>query len=773
MMNSENSAIYHKINQLGVNTVLVDSRSAVYPEQSVFFALPTATNDGHKYVAQLLAKGVPLAVVSKVPEGVEANDARLIMVADVAAALQGLAAYHRQNNIMNARVIAVAGSRGKTIVKEWLSEALHAEHSPRSFNSQIGVPLSLLAITGNTPYAVVEAGVSELGEMDRLEQMIAPDIVVLTDITSGEHRSGFVDFAEKCQQKLILARNAKALIYPAELEEQVEAARLTSPIKIAVNIPPEADWLTRDKMLTLSALNYICANSAPDIDEIVRPLPARLSTAQGVNNCLVIADKFTCDLHSLPSALDFMHRRVPQGLTPTLLLGRLTSAPDCRQLASLLKAYGVQRFLAVGREYAEFASILPPDSHFYDSEEEMLARLTPGAFSAQVVLAKGEEGSAVARIAERLQARHHETVLEVNLDALVHNFNQYRAMVSPGVGLVAMVKASGYGIGAVEPARTLQSQGAAYLAVAVVDEGEELRRAGITMPIMALNPKVTNYDALFANLLEPEVFSFDMLDEIINEGARRGIVDYPIHLKFDTGMHRLGFLADEIPALLQVLKAGKVVKVRSIFSHLATADCLDMDNYTLAQLASFEQISTQMRQGLDYPFMRHILNSAGIARFPQWQYDMVRLGIGLYGVDTLAIPQTAHLRPVASLRSIIIAVKEWPAGTSIGYARRTILNHDARIATVPVGYADGLSRHLGNGVGSVWVNGVRCPIVGNVCMDACMVDITSAPNAAVETSVEFFGENIPIAEVAATLNTIPYEILTSVSPRVKRVYYRE
>lgn len=735
--------------QRGINKVLIDSRSLRDPEHTVFFALRTANNDGHKFIGELASKGVRLFVVENIPNGI---DAEFIQVQNVLSALQSVAAAYRADS--TARYIAVGGSRGKSIVKEWLAEALATKgktsRSPRSWNSQIGVPLSLLGIAPDAEFAVIEAGISELGEMERLEEIIQPEVVLITGINQTENIDNFGSFENKCREKLLLARRARAVVYPSELSDMVAQYVPSSVMKIAVEIPPQADWLERDRLLAVETLRLFGATMP---EETARPLYTRLDTADGVNNCTIITDRFTCDMFTLDSALDFMMRRKPQGCKTTLILDRLRDGDQLPQIE------GIDRLIYVGN------GGLTPD--------EFRQQISVGDFSKELILAKGEIGGVVATFAERLQARHHETVLEVNLDALVHNFNRFRALLKPETGIVCMVKASGYGAGAYEPAKTLQSQGAAYLAVAVVDEGEELRRAGISMPIMALNPKVTNYDSLFANRLEPEVFSFDMLDEIVREGAKRGISNYPIHIKFDTGMHRLGFLEKDIPELCQKLNASNVVRVASAFSHLATADCLDMDDYTLEQLHLFERCTEQMRTQLGYPFLRHILNSAGIARFPEWQFDLVRLGISLYGVDTIGMPQTAGLRTVSTLRSIIISIKEWEAGTSIGYGRRTVLTRLSRVATVPVGYADGLDRHLGNRVGSVWVNGHLCPILGNVCMDACMVDITDAPGVAVGSSVEFFGENIPVSTVSDKLGTIPYEILTSVSPRVKRVYYRE
>ncbi|MBD5362841.1 MAG: alanine racemase [Bacteroides sp.] len=770
-MSTEINKIKDKIRRFNIKNVLTDSRAVSDGEESIFFALKTSTNDGHNYVRDLISRGVKVFVVERIPEGIDPQAAEFIIVSNVLESLQALASAYRQEELGATKVIAIGGFGGKTIIKEWLSEAIghttSVGRSPRSYNSQLGVALSLLKIQPGAEYAVIECGISEPGEMSRLSEMVQPETVVISGIDNNP--GDFSSAEEKIRETLRLAAGAKAMIYPAELDDAVGKHVSDNVLKISVHIPQDADWVERDRLLTLEALRLLKITMP---ENIIRPLETRLNVSQGVNNCLIISDRFSCTMDSLPSAIDFMRRRRADGLKMTLILDELRGSCNPEEIASLIYKAGIERVIAIGEEYDLFREIFPSGSRFFATGEEMLRELTLSDFSRELILAKGERGGAVDKLAETLQLRHHETVLEVNLDAVVDNFNHYRAMLRPETGIVAMVKASGYGAGAMELARTLQSHGAAYLAVAVVDEGEELRRAGITMPIMALNPKVTNYDSLFANRLEPEVFSFEMLNEIIREGERRGIKHYPIHVKFDTGMHRLGFLKHDISELCRRLGETDVVKVASVFSHLATADCFDMDDYTIGQLTLFTEICEQMNRELGYSFKRHILNSAGIARFPEYQFDMVRLGIGLYGIDTLGIPATAGLRQVSSLRSMIISLKDWSAETSIGYARRTILDHDATIATVPVGYADGLDRHLGNGKGKVWINGKECPIVGNVCMDACMVDVTGA-DAKVGDSVEFFGPNLPVEAMSNALDTIPYEILTSVSPRVKRVYFRE
>ncbi len=735
-----------------IDSALTDSRSLTSPESSIFFALTTDTDDGHRFVMQMIEAGVRAFVVNRLPEGADPDSADFLIVRDPLESLMKLASAHRAL-CTSTTVIAVGGSRGKTLVKEGLHRALStvapSTRSPRSWNSRVGVPLSLLRIDPATHrYAVIEAGISRRGEMQTLADMIRPDVAVITNVLPGEHDEGFASLEEKRAEKMVLTKGVPKVIAPDYCTSESFNGRLCAEVLAAI---------------------------APGIDTppVMPPIRTRLDVTEAVNGCLLISDRFTCDLQSLEPALDFMARRRTAQRTATLLLD--TSADFSADiLHRLIDSYKIDRFIGIGKIFREGAEHYPAGSLIFDSAEECLNSLSAADFSSELILAKGEPGGAADMIAERLRSRHHETVLEVNLDAIIHNFNHFKAMIHSGTGIVAMVKASGYGAGSYELAKTLQAHGAAYLAVAVVDEGEELRRAGITMPIMVLNPKVTNYNSLFANRLEPEIFSFDMLGEIIREAEKRGIKDYPVHIKFDTGMHRLGFLREDIPALGEMLRRTDTVKARSIFSHLATADCPDLDDYTLGQLQLFDDICTEMTAEIGPGFLRHILNSAGIARFPQWQYDMVRLGISLYGVDILGIPATSELRTVSTLRSIIISLKKWPKDTPIGYGLRTVLDHDALIATVPIGYADGLNRRLSNGTGHVMVRGTRCPIAGNVCMDACMVDVTAAgADTAVGDPVEIFGEQMPVSEVADAIGTIPYEVLTSVSPRVKRVYYRE
>lgn len=803
--------------EMTLSTLLTDSRSVTQPSESVFFALRTRNNDGHRYMRPLYDMGVRCFVAENIPADMaDATDAAVLIVPDVRKALQALARHHRSR--FNAPVIGITGSRGKTTVKEWLYQLLSADYdivrSPRSYNSQIGVPLSVWEMDSSTSLAIFEAGISQPNEMNALQQIIRPNIGIITNI-GPEHSDGFRSLRDKCEEKVMLMRDCDCLIYNGDdsiISEAVSAACIPAkeiawstvdsdrPLYISritrfadstridysylrsdnsVTIPFTSDRDIENAIHCLAVMLYL--NRPADVTasrmSMLSPVGTRMEVKEGVNNCLVIYDAYTSDLNSLAPALDFMNRRRTARREAAVILSdvmheNLEPARLYKEVATLLRRRNIHRVIGVGEEISRHSQYFPADSQFFPTTSALLAAMSPGDFENELVLVKGASRFHFELIAEMLEARQHETVLEINLDAVVSNFNAYRSLLKPTTGIVCMVKASGYGAGATELAKTLQSQGAAYLAVAVADEGVALREAGITMPIMVMNPRVVNYKTLFAYRLEPEIYSFELLNDVIREGEKYGVTDYPVHIKLDTGMHRLGFDRADIPELVSVLRHQKAVSPRSLFTHLATADCPDLNDYTIGQLQLFDEMCSEIEPHFHHSIMRHCLNSAGIARFGSHQYDMVRLGIGLYGVSPIDDPAQPALSTVSSLRSVIISIKEWPAGTTIGYGCKGVLSRRSRIATVPVGYADGLDRHLGNGALRMWVNGHRCPTVGNICMDACMIDVTDA-DCQVGDRVEIFGDNVPVTELSDTLGTIPYEILTSVGDRVKRIYYRE
>lgn len=498
---------------------------------------------------------------------------------------------------------------------------------------------------------------------------------------------------------------------------------------------------------------------------------------EGVNGCSIVLDADAPNFHSLLQAIDFISRRRIPRQSATLILSDIhheSKAPAelYPSIADLMRCTAVTRFIGVGPELCSHAHLFPENSRFFENTSDLLKAMSTSDFSDEIILLKGSPEYNFAEIAEMLETRKHETVLEVNLDSVVANYNYFREHLPESCGIVCMVKASGYGAGSYEIAKTLQDRGAAYLAVAVLDEGIELRRQGITMPVMVMNPKVVNYKSMFANRLEPEIYSFAMLEDVISEANKNDIKNYPIHIKLDTGMHRMGFIEEELPHLMDILESTDAVIAETVFSHLATADCPDMDDFTHLQLDRFRQYTDYMLSRSSHPIKRHILNSAGILRFPEHHYDFARLGIGLYGANTLPPDMEKPLAVVSTLRTLIIAIREWQPGETIGYGRHGVIARPSKIATIPIGYADGMNRHFGCGNISVIVNGKEAPTIGNICMDACMLDVTGI-DCEVGDSVEIFGANAPVQRLSDLLDTIPYEILTAVSPRVKRVYYRK
>lgn len=801
----------------GISTLLIDSRSLTEAAGTLFFAITTSTGDGHRYIEDLYAKGVRNFVVERFPEEVASMyDANFLLVSDAVEALRLLSGYHR--NRFSPKVITITGSRGKTIVKEWLNQLLHHDfritRSPRSYNSQIGVPLSLWQLSDLTQLAIIEAGISLPGEMAKLKSIIKPEIGIFTNIGPA-HSSGFPSIKEKCQEKASMLDGCKCVIYNGDdplisscvkpAQSLIAWSRVDSQAPLFIFDISVVDGQTRysycyqgnitgqvdlslsgafdleNSIHCLAVMLYlgISPETIRERMSLLHPVGTRLEVSEGVGGSLIIHDSYTSDFSSLSPALDFMRRRCTRGMTLTAIISDLwlesqpTSAVYA-EIADLLHRYGVNRLIGIGPEISSYARFFKMDSSFYDSTSRFLSDASPSEFRNELILIKGAPGFHFDKICEMLEKRRHETVLEINLDAVVDNFNSFRSRINPHTGIACMIKASGYGAGSHELARTLQAQGATYLAVAVHDEGAELRRAGISMPILVLNPTVDSLQTIFADRLEPEIFSIDFLRSLIAEAERSGIKDYPVHIKIDSGMHRLGFLKETLPEVIEILKSTDCVVPKSIFSHLCAADDPLDDEYTYGQFRYFDECCAMLTKAFpDRKILRHILNSTGITRFPQFQYDMVRLGIGLYGVKTLDDGSQDDLRPVSSLHTLIISLKHWPAGTSIGYNRRGKLTRDSVIATIPVGYADGINRHLGNGGASFMVRGVLCPTVGNICMDACMIDVTNVAQVAVGDRVEIFGENIPVDAIAKSLGTIPYEVLTSISQRVKRVYYRE
>lgn len=807
-----------KTNQLhegSISLLLTDSRRLSFPEQSLFFALKTKTNDGHKYIQELYKLRVRNFVVSDMPQdSASMKDANFLVVKDTLKALQKLAATHRKR--FNIPVIGITGSNGKTIVKEFLYQLLHNEfnivRSPRSYNSQLGVPLSVWQISEKNTLGIFEAGISQPDEMERLQPIIAPTIGIITNIGEA-HQENFISTNQKCLEKLTLFNDCEAIIYDGDdvfIANCIESACLShkaiawsrtdseAPLFIesiekkeeqtvirctllgfdqVVTIPFTDDASIENVIHCMAIMLYLKPTSVNDVSKFMRlePVDMRLDVKQGINNCLLINDTYNSDINSLDIALDFqLSRRVEKQLKSTLILSDILQSGTLpkslyKKVADLVRRKKINRIIGIGRDLKEYASVFEIEKEFYLTTDAFISSPSFKKFKDELILIKGSRHFHFERISELLEKKVHETILEVNLDAIVHNFNYYRSKLKPETKMVCMVKAFGYGAGSYELAKTLQEHRCDYLAVAVADEGAELRKEGISIPIIVMNPEFSSFNVLFENHLEPEVYSFRLLDAMIRETERRGITSYPIHIKIDTGMHRLGFQPKDVPTICERLKEQSGVVARSIFSHLAGSDSSVFDDFTHQQLDTFTQAAQEMEEKMEYKVIKHILNSAGIERFANYQMDMVRLGIGLYGVSASG---QKGLRNVSTLKTTILQIQDVPNGDSVGYSRRSYVKRDSRIAIIPIGYADGLDRHFSNGGGEVMINGKRCPIIGNICMDACMIDVTDI-NAKEGDSVIIFGDELPVNELSDKLETIPYEILTSISPRVKRVYFRE
>ncbi|MGI6572208.1 MAG: bifunctional UDP-N-acetylmuramoyl-tripeptide:D-alanyl-D-alanine ligase/alanine racemase [Fermentimonas sp.] len=799
-----------------ITRLLTDSRELSDPAETLFFALTTKSNDAHQFVPELYEAGARNFVVSRMlPEWVEMDDANFLKVESPLAALQAIAASHRSK--YTVPVIGITGSNGKTVVKEWLYQLLGARfnivRSPRSYNSQIGVPLSIWQLDATAELGIFEAGISLPGEMERLEPIIRPTIGVLTNIGEA-HQENFSSPRQKCMEKLALFVHANGLIYDGDdelvsacvnrlgllsqvfswsrknrdaglyvsrIEERGENTRIEYAYlgaHHAIEIPFTDEASIKNAITCLAVALYLQVSP----EEVVHGMKAlesvamRLDLRQGKNDCLLINDSYNSDVNSIQIALDFQQQRkmnrplkktvilsdiLQTGLSPHILYGKV---------ARMMERQNVHRLIGIGPAISGCSHLFTmKEKSFFESTDHFIESGTWRTFKDELILLKGAREYHFERVGALLEERVHETLLEVNLDALVHNFNFYKSHLKPGVKLTCMVKANGYGAGAVEVAKTLQHHRCDAFAVAIAEEGVQLRRAGISLPIIVLNPEAGGFEELFEYDLEPEVYNFRVLNAFAKEAERRATTDFPIHVKVDTGMHRLGFLPEEIPDLARVLRLQKGLQVRSVFSHLAASESWTFDEFTNQQMEAFKEAANRLEEELGTSLDWHILNSAGIERFPGSQHDMVRLGIGLYGVSASGLE---GLRNVCSLKTTILQVKEVPLNETVGYGRKEKLTSDARIATIRIGYADGLNRRFGNRVGWVLINGRLAPIVGNVCMDLCMIDVTDI-EAKEGDAVVIFGEGLPVTEQAERIGTIPYEILTSVSPRVKRVYIKE
>ena len=801
-----------------IDWLLTDSRSLAFPETTLFFALRTPVGDGHKYIPDLYRRGVRNFVVGTVPENYETDypDANFLRVLSPLKALQRLAERHREEYVLP--VIGITGSNGKTVVKEWIYQLLmlsmNVTRSPRSYNSQVGVPLSVWLLDERSRIGVFEAGISQPGEMQALRAIIQPTIGVMTNIGPA-HQENFSTIQEKCHEKLLLFKDAKVLIYNADEPVVAESvhdfgfggqlfgwSRKDENATVFVRaIEPTEDGKTRiayffngtaaeytlpfaDEASIQNSITALCVClylglTPADIARrmaLLEPVAMRLEVVQGVRGCTLINDAYNSDAAALDIALDFMNRRAKEQAAKgrTLILSDIfqTGIPAeelYAKVADMLKSRGVERLIGVGPAISAAHTLFSIKKSFYPTSEALLESGELDTIHDEIILLKGARNFGFEQIAKALSLRVHETTLDVNLEAIAENLHFYRSFMKPETKLTCMVKASAYGAGSVEIAKTLQERGVDYLAVAVADEGAELRRAGITAGIIVMNPEMSAFGTLFEYELEPEIYSFNLLDALIRAARRQGITDFPVHLKLDTGMHRLGFNPKtDIPVLIDRLSHQRALIPRSVFSHFVGADSDGFDDFSEKQFKLFDEASRTLQAAFPHKILRHICNSAGIERFPERHLDMVRLGLGLYGIDPI---DNRVLHNVATLRTTILQIRDVPAGDSIGYSRKTVLDRPSRIAAIPIGYADGLNRHLGNRRGYCLVNGQKADYVGNICMDVCMIDVTDIPCREGD-SVEIFGDTLPVTVLSDLLGTIPYEVLTSVSNRVKRVYFQ-
>ncbi len=792
-----------------VSEVLTDSRSFAASAEHLFFALKGKNNDGHHFVEELYKRGLRNFVVSEYSENFKKlKDGNFILVEDSLQALHALAHYIRKE--FSKPLIALVGSNGKTIVKEWLFQLLkddfHIVRSPKSYNSQIGVPLSLLLCDNSFDFAFIEAGISMCGEMEKLAKIVQPDICIFTSFGAA-HQENFSSKKEKLQEKLLMAEGADCFIFPddcADIHDLMPT--VPQPFSWSEQSRKQADlYLLKTRQEnnateitvrygkedihyripftdaasvknSLTCLSFLLSQKLLNEKTIARfadlePVEMRIEQKQGINNCLLINDSYNSDLVSLRIALEelqnrsiFAHKTLifsdifQSGMTDELLY---------RSVSEQLKTSGVTKFIGIGERVGKHKALFSEieNRFFYDSTEEFLKNFTKHNFRNEAILLKGARDFKFEKISDLLQLKKHRTVLEVNMEAMVHNLNYYKSLLPDNCKIMVMVKAFSYGSGTFEIAKLLEHHQVDYLGVAFTDEGTKLRHAGIRSNIIVMNPDEDGFKDIIDYGLEPEIYSFGILDAFAQKVQNYTEKKVPIHLKIDTGMKRLGFCASEIDVLIQKIKSYPQIYLKSVFSHLAASDDAENDAFTKQQIAVFTQVSRQLIAELGYPIDRHILNSSGIERFPEAAFEMVRLGIGLYGFGSAK----GKLMNVSTLKTRILQTKKLKKGETIGYGRQGKAEKDMKIAVIPIGYADGFNRRLSKGVGEVLVNGQKAAIVGNVCMDMCMIDISEA-DAEENDEVIIFGDAYPASIIAQKLQTIPYEIISGISERVKRVY---
>lgn len=805
-------------NELVIKDLLFDSRILVSPESTLFFALKGQRNDGNKYIESLYKKGVKAFVIGESDKYQlidKYSDATFIVVDDSLRALQRIAAFHREQ--FNIPVISVTGSNGKTIIKEWLYQIFSPENSvirsPKSYNSQIGVPLSVWQLDYSHQIAIFEAGISRPNEMQNLEKIIKPNVGIFSNIGQA-HGKNFSDTNNKIEEKLKLFYNVDFLIYCLDHQEikdavnklniktftwskndnkadvficdirknnnttSIEALYLENRIHIEIPFTDDASienaihcWLT--------ALRFNISNDVIERKmKHLSPIAMRMELKSGINNCEIINDSYNSDFNSLTIAIDFMnqqhHGKKRVVILSDILQSELKEEDLYTKIAQLLKNKGINQIIGIGEAISRQKDKFDIEKSFYQDVKEFLSNHQLECFHNEMILIKGARDFEFEKISKILQEKAHETILEINLNNLVKNMNYYRSKLKKDTKLMVMVKAFAYGSGNFEVSNVLEFHHADYLTVAYADEGIDLRHKGINLPIMVMTPEINTFETIIKNNLEPVIYSFrslSLLEDAIEKSELPLSSPIGIHIKLDTGMHRLGFLSEDIEALINKLKSTDKIIIKSTFSHLAGSDSQDFNDFTMEQINNFEAMSSKIVEAFPHKIIRHILNTAGISRFTEYQYDMVRLGIGIYGIAPCN-EDKGKLHTVISLKTTIVQIKEYEVGETIGYSRKGIIDKKSKIGVVPIGYADGLKRQLGNGKACFYVNGKAAPIIGNICMDMCMIDLTGIDCRENDTAI-LFDENYPIERIADACDTIPYEILTSISQRVKRIYYQE
>ncbi|MCF0191597.1 MAG: bifunctional UDP-N-acetylmuramoyl-tripeptide:D-alanyl-D-alanine ligase/alanine racemase [Marinilabiliaceae bacterium] len=807
-----------------VRNILTDSRNMFDADGCLFVAIKGERHDGENYIGDLYDKGVRLFLTTNSVEQTQEitrrwADATFIIVDNVLQSLQMIASWHRRQN--KARILSIIGSNGKTIVKEWLSQIVGDDipsvRSPRSYNSQLGVALSLLLIKPETQLGIIEAGISQPNEMERLRAMVMPEDVIWTNIGDA-HQENFDSLSQKTSEKRNMCENAQRIFYRKDdilldralsqftdeheyitwgkssdatfiVSLSIDTDKgLIADIKsekyinggnlhiVNTHITDEALGHDLIHALTYAIVSGIDPDNAANRASELRPLSMRLEQKEGCNGCTIINDSYNADVTSLAIALDMLHQLGNKnGLTRTLILSDLLQSRRHQEelyadVEKIIRQKQVTRLIGIGKNISQFMRGRFDNARFFASTEDFLNSMSTADFRGEAILLKGSRIFGFERIADHLEMHRNRTRMEINLDAVAHNVAYFRRKLKPGTKILAMVKAFSYGTGSFEIARHLQAQGVDILGVAFADEGHELRLSGIQLPIIVMNPEAHSYEMMLRDNLEPEMSTHESIIAYNAEAERLGISRAPIHIKVNTGMTRSGFDVFEMPMVARTMSLSPRLRVNSAFSHLVGSDEPKHDEFTKQQISLFETATTVLKKTLGYPFDRHILNSAGIERFTEHQMEIVRLGIGLYGISAI---DCSNLRNVATLKSYISQVRSVPAGTTVGYGRKTTLERESRIAVVPIGYADGLDRRLSNGVGRVSISGVEAPIAGNVCMDICMVDVTDIENVAVGDEVTLFGDEHPVWEMSERIGTICYEVLTGIGRRVKRVYVSE